>query len=518
MPTIPLYNRNASLPGALPYEKASLAVPVLLSNSVENFTETVTRDTDRLMGARRANDFSQKTLEATKEFNDLDRWTDTQTDFKTMPTTYQTKARDLRAKYTAEIEDPTVRNLFLKDFDRMAIRGLNRTKELAVNLEGDANRANLLNTLSEYSQLVATAPTFGLASERVGRARAAIAGAVATKAIDEERGAALDKHFSDSAYTNYIKREILQDPKRVNDDLEAGKYTGLDEHIKTDLLKYSGNMATAKEHEQLQLANQKRIADEKEVKDRREGNAMQLSVFAMQGKLTKPQLIEAGRMRLIDQSDMFQINNLIEKTEGGEDDPATRLDMFSRIMDGTVKPRDIFARVGQGLSTKTAESFLEKLKTVGREDDISKNPIYRDAKKYIEDNLKMTGPGAQVLDPGELQRMSRAFDEFDVRARKGEDIRNLRDDIVNRYRPSAITVNEFPKPIYGTKKDPVNAFKRTKSAYEAGQISLETYNREIRNLDALLTILESEEQANPQPGKSSESPAAKAIKARKNAL
>jgi hypothetical protein len=476
------------------------------------------------MEARRANDFSQKTLEATKEFNDLDRWTDTQTDFKTMPTTYQMKASELRAKYTAEIEDPTVRNLFLKDFDRMAIRGLNRTKELAVNLEGDANRANLLNTLSEYSQLVATAPTFGLASERVGRARAAIAGAVATKAIDEERGAALDKHFSDSAYTNYIKREILQDPKRVYEDLETGKYTGLDEHIKTDLLKYSENMATAKEHEQLQLANQKRIADEKEVKDRREGNAMQLSVFAMQGKLTKPQLIEAGRMRLIDQSDMFQINNLIEKTEGGEDDPATRLDLFSRIMDGTVKPRDIFARVGQGLSTKTAESFLEKLKTVAREDDPSRNPIYKDAKAYIDGTL--TQVGMFDFNKDQQPRKERAFDEFDKRVRAGEDILTVRDDVVRRYRPLDLSAEQLPKPLYGSKGDPVNAFKKTKSAYEAGQISRDTYEREIKNLDALLSIQDRDNSAKPpevkkapanNPAPLPKSDTQKRIEARRNA-
>jgi hypothetical protein len=174
-------------------------------------------------------------------------------------------------------------------------------------------------------------------------------------------------------------------------------------------------------------------------------------------------------------------------------------------MEGAVTPRDIFVAVGNGLlSTPTAETFLEKLKTTSKEKDISKSPEYKDAETHIKNMLKTTGI-LDKWDPAELPRTEHALDEFDARVRAGEPIRQVRDDIVMRYRPSLPTMEELPRPLFGSKDDLSWAFKRTEQAYEAGEIDTQTYRREMINLYNLLTIQETWEKIHGTgPSKASE--------------
>jgi hypothetical protein len=117
------------------------------------------------------------------------------------------------------------------------------------------------------------------------------------------------------------------------------------------------------------------------------------------------------------------------------------------------------------------------------------------------------------FDTSELPRIEMAKDEFDKRVRKGEPILDVRNDIVKRYRPEPLSVDAFPRPVYGSRDNPAEAFRLTEQAFRENRIDYDTYRREILNLRQIQETLD---RTNTERGAQNPEEHKKKLKARKD--
>jgi len=463
----------------------------IVPRAVGEFGATLAGSGEPFLQQRRVSEFSQQSLEVTKEFAELEAWAESHQDFKTLEPEYNRRVQELREKHRKQITDPHVWRAFYEDFQKLDIRAGIKTHDLAVKREKDHNKAELVRTLDDYADMVIRSDDFQAAADALGKAQASLRGATAAGTVTETEAANLMETFQDTTQKNFVKREILADPigtyKRLTDE-KTDHYPELDEATRTDLTKYSRDMGEAFLKERLNMAIKRRNIEEALLKDHQQDQELDATIQALQGNMTETKLIALAKNRDIRRTPMLSILEVVNKMEDGEDDPYVKLLTRLEISSGRGSADEILKRVADNkLSKTTAGDMIEKLVTFNDKNDISKKPEYKDAEKYIENKLKTTGL-MDKFDTSELPRIQNALDEFDQRVRSGEDIRQVRDEIVFRYRPTKEKAAELPRPLFGSKTDLKDAYLNTTNAYNAGKIKYETYKREVLNIHRLLVI------------------------------
>ena len=485
MGNIPIYTRSQSIPGSMPDARGSMQVAGQVGRAISGFG----RELEALKKARQANDLTENILNAAHDQDELNLWASQQTDYQTMVPEYLKRSKAILDTYQQKIKDPDVYRAWSAQFRKMNERGLVRTQELAIAREKDHHRATLQSALNDWADRAAAASTYDDVAGSISHAQAAIAGAIKAGTIDELAGEKMHKEFTDAVNLGFVKRQALKDPVQTYKDLLEGKYPGISETQRTDLLIYTRAQATAFYRERVRLHDLQRKEERDALKKIQTDTLTDFAIRALKGNLPDQLLIEAGKQRFLTPQGLMSLSRFNQAQAEGHDDPEISVGLYAKVLAGSATIPEILDAVGHGITAKTAITYMNKLKQTRKEDDISKTFPYKEARAFIKANLKTTGAMGR-FDKSELPRIANAWDEFDRRVREGEDIRQVRDDIVQRYRPSPESADVLPKPLYGTKQDLKGAYEKTREAYANRQIPYAVYRRELLNIRRLLDIQE----------------------------
>jgi len=427
------------------------------------------------------------------------------TDYENFEPEFDKRVQELKKHYSKQISDRDVLQAFRLDFERQVLRTRVAIRQVARKQSVDKGRADFADNYNVYDEIIKTDRDYDRRLEALNSAKILVARNVDAGYISRQEGVDRINVLNQSAKKAARHSELI----RAMHDLRAdpGKFDPAGYSLITDderikLSDHADRLNEARQKEALRKRDRVRQEAEKELKDRREKNAMSLTVSAIQGALSEDELIDQARRREITRSDFLSIKKIMDVDPSeAKDDELVRLSLTDDIYEGKGS-RDAIsnAYLTGKITGKTAENLLGKLHQEAGDEGITKNPEYKEAVTHIKNNLKTTGI-MDKFDTTELPRIENALDEFRTRIRKGEPIVAVRDDIVRRYRPKPLTAGAYPRPLYGDKQDIGAAFRRTQQAYENKEIDFATYRREVWNLKRLQDIQDRTDRDTRETGK-----------------
>jgi ribosomal protein S20 len=491
---VPTYQRRVGIPGSVPYGRASLGIATAQGEAVSQLGAVVSAEAERHLEARRVNELSQRTLDAVKELDELDRWAENEPAFESIVPGYEEKLRELRNKQR-EITDPAVKNLYARQFEQLAIRGLSKAKDVARKKEITHNQSMVQVRLNEYSDMIGAAGDFQKAAEYMKFAQVEIAGAVAAGTIDELQAVNMEKQFRDRTLVSFVRRDMLNHPKETYLNLEAGKYEGLDEIEKTGLLKEAKSMTEAFEAREIADAERIDRHARQALKDRQEEVYGELLVMKSNGQLNEPIVQILIRNRRLDPDKAKVLLDELRAEARGEktlNDPMFVGDLASRIELGEDVSESLAAGVKSG-RIKT-ETYIALQKQQSDRD-------YQRGSSYINYALKPSE--ADQWTPDKHIRHAEAVDEYSSRVAAGEAPMAVARNIVDRHTDEVRrTFRGLPAPRFLTgdkrnRQDLNAAREKTVQAFRKGLLTEEEFNREAERLEQLINLVtKMEEQKN----------------------
>jgi hypothetical protein len=370
----------------------------------------------------------------------------------------------------------------------MAIRGQAEARGVAKKREKDHNQAALIGTLDAYSDMVAQAPSFEKAAERVGYARSAIAGAIAAGTIDETTGVKMDKDFVEKSQVNFIQREMLDNPEGVYKGLIEGKYPELDEARKTQLLKQSQDRAEAVERDRIRIIehNERQVEKaKKEVQENNYGNAL---VLYSQSKLTEASVQQMISGRKIDPDKGSHLISLLrtEEKQGdkGVNNPRVVADLSTRL--------ELGADIGVDLDAALEKNQIKADTYVS----LKKQMADRDFKRGLYHvNYALKPSEADQWTPDKHIRHAEAVEEYSSRVAAGENPLVVSKSIIEMFTSDVRrTIKGIPSPRFlAGDKTSIEALReaqsKTAEAFKKGSLSPEDFNRESDRLQLLMDLV-----------------------------
>lgn len=494
---VPTYQRRFGIPGSAPYGSASYGAAMAPAEATSDLAREASRVIEKHIEARRVNELSEKTLEASKKFDELDARMDRQTEWNQIVPEYEAGIKELQTKYGKQIQDPVVRRMFAQDFQKMSLRGSTRARELARKKEIDTNKANLFTTIETYSDDIAVAPDFESASNKIKYAQAAIYGAVAAGTISEEEGVKRIKDFTENAQVNFIRREMLDDPEAVYKGLVTGAYPELDETRKTSLLKESRELAEAEEKKRVRILDQAERDREKFKKDAMEAAYGDALVAYSQGTLTEPVVQSLISRRRIDPDKGSHLLSLLKGggAEKAKDNPMVVGRIASALELGADVGPDLDAALGR--NEIKPETYVSLKKQAGDRD--FKRGMY-----HVNYALKPSD--ADQWTPDKHIRHAEAVEEYTSRVAAGEPPMVVARSVVETFTSDVRrTIRGIAAPRFlAGEKTSLDALRKaqaeTAKAFQSGKISVDDFNREAERIQLLLDLagrLNDSEQAAP---------------------
>lgn len=431
---------------------------------------------EKFLQARRVNEVSEHTLRANKEVAELDAWAAGQSDFNIIEPEYKKRIAKLSAGHRKEIKDPTVWRMFNRDFQRMSLRGEIKAGNIARSKEKTHNRASANVMLDEYADIVITSKDFETGAEAINHARAYIAGLVEAGTYDELEGQKLEQGFTEKAHINFIKREILDDPEGVLEDLKAGEYKELDEADRTDLMIKADAQATTNAKERIRVKDQTEKDLEKIREAIIEDNEYDAWQLYYNGDLSIPALEEMADKREIGE---ITYRNLREKLdpdtpdEDIEDNPIVVGEIAERIEMGMDVRKELRAALDKKqMSNKT---YIQMSKLVAQKE-------YQEATSYLSNAIKPTP--AEKWSPDKHLKYAEAKNRLNNLASSGVQPLVAAKEVVEAYTSDLRrTINGLRKPVHleGKKNNPVDlekAERLTVEAYKKGTLTDDQFKDE----------------------------------------
>lgn len=484
---VPTYQRRIGIPGSIPYARASAGIAAAPGMALVEAGETIARETERHLEARRVTELTERTLEAAQAFDELDQWVDQQTEWDQIVPAYEARVKELQTKYSQEIKDPAVRNMFARDFKKMSIRGKSQAMAKARKIESDYNEANLITTLDTYSDMIARSPDFASASEKIVYARAAIAGAVASGTISQTEGVKRERDFTEKAQVNFIRRELLSDPEAVYKGLVSGAYPELDEARKTTLLKESLDLAEASERKRIRILEQAERDREKYKRDAQEAAYGDALVSYSQGTLNETQVQRLISGRRIDPDKGSHLLSLIKKSR--DDKPKDNPVVVGRIASALELGTDVSGDLEAALQKNDIKpaTYINLKKQLGDRD--FKRGLY-----HVNYALKPSE--ADQWTPDKHLRHAEAVNEYSSRVAAGEPPMDVAKGVVENFTADVRrTIRGIAAPRFLTgEKTNLQSLKdaqiKTAEEFRKGRISTDDFNREAERIQVLMDLAE----------------------------
>lgn len=228
--------------------------------------------------------------------------------------------------------------------------------------------------------------------------------------------------------------------------------------------------------------DQERIADAK-IKAKEDESSKQYA-FMLQnhvqtpGSITNDMVIASYNNGSLTEKDHNTLLKVLQGDSYYKEDDAIKIELNEKLFDPTYDQFTLFDDIrvaveARQISPITQGELLGKLRS-GTLRDIKKMPYYTEAFNHIKNNLKISGPGAILLKPGEAKNISLATDELYNRVVAGEKPQDIWQDILTTYKP------DWNK----TQDADGNEAKRKELARQrkAGEITKEQFHIEMKKL------------------------------------
>lgn len=291
-----------------------------------------------------------------------------------------------------------------------------------------------------------------------------------------------------SALIGLVRRDRLMDAET---ELASGKY---DEQLsRTDRASVL-TAIEAQRRENVRLAEKAERDAEDAIEDAQEQRAAELFDRITEGALSDRQLDEELNKRTIKGNDYIMLRRTLESEAAPEDDPDVYRILLEDAHDEVLTEDRIFAARANGLiRDETMRDLLGRIDRVMDEGE-------REALEYIRANVGgVRGPLA-ILDSQASQREAMAIREARSRMDQGENVWNVADDIVKRFRPDDPDVSAMPRPMFpegnpDTLEGIEASSARTVQAFQAGEIDEDAFLRESLYLKQRKQAIEAAEKA-----------------------
>lgn len=432
------------------------------------------------------NNLNIKTMDEFAKFKDglKDRQ-----DFKNFEPEFTDLVQRIQKGYRETVTDPGVLGALQRELSKQATKSWLDTRATARAKERDFNRGSYFGAKQDYLQMYATADP-----ER----RQDIVGQFLVTLTENKNAGTLSFEEAEKELHDFAGRtdrlRAQQDLRRSPDTFNPDQYPNLSGDERVTLNDHAVRLTEANRKEKIRLAEKAEKAAEKLAKDRREDLAGKFLVRLGDNKnpLTLPEVERAILSRGLNFDDAkFFRKALTDPPE--HDDKFTLFFLKDMVREGRGSKQDIYRAMEQGRVTgQTAGTLLDELHRQEDQSDITHDPEYKDALKAIDAEVRTSGP-MEKYDIDQETRVDRAKEQFKdlVREEGGrEKMREIREDVINRFRPRPAGLSALPNPLFGSKQDPAAAYRKTKEAYNRGEITEAVFRREMINLKAITDILD----------------------------
>lgn len=500
MPKIPEYYSRGNIPAeSMPRIPADAGgqVGAALARGGAQIAEVGLKIDEAFQDARRLQEFTQLKVEAAKRLSSLyDESLNSPTfnrDPEGIKSNFDQQITQLNTELSSKIVDPRVKAHFDDFFGTHSITFAREMQNNARMKRLDIAKGSLLTALDELDTLAGRATSDDELASLVKTGVVTINDYAAMGVINHDDVPKLHKHFTGRVGSRLISRETRVDASSTLAKLLNGDYDRhLDETQKEKAIEKAQRQVDISLRQFDMLDRRQEAREEKERKFALDKNEMDL--FARlapdhPSRLTRQDLEDYREKRLIDANGYRALSSALEH-DAGVDNKQILFDLESEIDSGQVnedRAKHIRERVynltGKALSYKTAGNLLGKLRSVSREDDISKTPGYRDAHEFVKTQLTTTGP-LEAVNQDDESRKAFALREFDQRARAGEDLWDVADDVVRRGKKAPITSPFYLRPRFldGPTDDMAAldiAEKTTVERFKSGQLTPDLFKTEI---------------------------------------
>jgi hypothetical protein len=349
---------------------------------------------DALMKAHQTAVYNQKISQATVDLLAMQERAVDDTDYATMPERYASEIDDYRSGMLSDVDDPLLNEKVGLKFDEIATQKLINIRGYArkgIISEGEASVDAALESLSDV--IVKTTDPRERATY-IGMAEGIIKGGTAAGYYYADKEQELLSKFADDLPVKQVQHDLFAlGPSAVFLKLSRMEYPDLNDNDRVTLLNTAHAMLTRQE------------TDNEDYKKKRwDDTEMEMWSLFADSKLTRNWLEEKRRQRIINPEDY--------------------------------------------------EAGIKALITgIWPEDHAFSTPDYQNAHSFLKKQLQVSGPGAEVLYPGESQYISDAEREFQDKVGKGQDPWGAVDETLERYPPIIKRgVNMLPRPLYGPRE------------------------------------------------------------------
>lgn len=458
MPIIPQYQRKVVAP---PVEQPEIplsfgqAQSMAMSQTGGQAADFLFKFDEKLNEAAKVQKLIELKVDSSKRMLDLYDQTVTSPEFNVSPeeakTTFERRLEELKSEYLPSISDRVVRNHFDEHWGTKSLQFSSQIRTQAREQRLRLAKGSLMENLDELTNLVGRSKTPAELADFTRQGLGAIQMQVQQGVIHPDDGVKLKRQFNARNAELLLNRDIRQDPIGALDKLLAGvhdKY--LDEPTKERLTKRAQDRADSFiRHTDAELARQE-SREERERKKILDRTEMDLWARMSPGRADRPSIQELDdyrEKRLLDSNGYNSLRRALTEKEEGVEIPSIALELEDKVLTGQGDRNEILRLAGKSISHDTAGKLLSKIREVERQDDISKTPVYREAYNFVKSQLTTTGP-LESLNQDDESRRAFALREFDQRARKGEDLWSVADEVTKRGKKAQPSAAFFLKPRY----------------------------------------------------------------------
>ena len=492
MPRIPIYQGRMNLPAIGPGVKASMAVATLPGRAIERAGAEIGRFADALHRAEQVKQMSRLQVEAQKSLQELQDSFSQRTDPENFEPEAQAAIREIKNNLFSQVKDPEVKRTFAPQFDQLALRVQTNIRHKAQKLRVEHAQAETLKNIDALTK------SYEQADETdkpriLGQITGTIqAGAVAGLWTEPDALKMIQSKVKQLEYGD-ARADLDRDPDHFNPD----KYRHLDEKTRIDLKHKAETLASVRLSQTLSLIRFQQQQEDRRAKELRDAILNDLTIKGHKGQLKPAEVFYWADRRIIHAADINILMGLINKAEKGKDDPWTKLYLTDQMLQGRPVRPLVWEAFNEGmLSADGAIDMLEKAHQVSTEQpDIMKSPEYKLALDYIK---TITNPPRSLTehpDYASALREQYAKEEFYRRVViEGQKIPDVVRDIEQRYVKRPVPPTALPRPMFGNRTNPGDAYRKTVEAYKSGRINRKTYDREIQLIYKLDQALEEQVQ------------------------
>jgi len=357
--------------------------------------------------------------------------------------------------------------------------------------EIEHRRGQLEGSLNKLSDLAARADSMDLVERYLADAQQALTAAASSGVISPEEYARLDREFSGKMLEGYVRTQIY-----------AGNWTEAAASLRS--MRERGLVA---ERSYRTLARELTSEYERAQKRAEEGRQQVLNALAIDllrraaaGENVVAEVDRLAEKGLFGRFSTYQtLRDAVSRQQAGRDDPQAVKWFMDRFARGQATLEDL-AHVRDKVTPERFQSFATLMRNSSNAKSMFNDPVFREARQYVESRLRQQGRLASRLSYVEQVMIPRALFEITMYAQskwEGQldyvDMINFAEDLVLRYETSIhgrgadYSVRYAPPPRY---KSPDEA----RQAYEKGELGLPGSEQAKRYLEEELRAIRRWEQ------------------------